>query len=217
MASSVQSVAAFTKDEEMVPVSREVLPELPAMGWTVEEEHLTKADVCMHHRLVGVLVNYYEDWEDVWVQYICLRRTHPLEATRWKSTVGVFIGNKLETRYGYYGFRATKEDSLNDAAYLAWTDLRKRRQKDMIQDNDRYLPYFDKDAGFKMLEPEGEDPVVKQSVRFIHDMMEKNRRLEELVAKRDHENRRLESQLDDLRVQLGQARIYDQLEPLPRK
>ena len=53
MASSVQSVAASTKDEEM-------LPELPAMGWTVEEEHLTEADVCMHHRLVGVLVNYYE-------------------------------------------------------------------------------------------------------------------------------------------------------------
>ena len=92
MASSVQSVAASIKDGEM-------LPELPAMGWTVEEEHLTEADVCMHHCLVGVLVNYYEDWEDVWVQYICLHRTHPLEATRWKSTVGVFIGNKLESQY----------------------------------------------------------------------------------------------------------------------
>jgi hypothetical protein len=82
-------------------------------------------------------------------------------------------------------------------------ELRKRRQKDMIQDNDRYLPYFDEDTRFKMLEPEGEDHVVKQSVRFIHDMVEKNRRLEELVDKQDHVIGRLESQHDDLRVQLG--------------
>lgn len=100
----------------------------PVMGWIVRIYHKLECNTASHHRLVGVLINYYADWNAV-VEYVCFKYTHPLEDTYWKTRVSIFSRDeeleayKLEALYKHHGRRATMEDSMDDAAFEALLDL----------------------------------------------------------------------------------------------
>jgi hypothetical protein len=60
------------------PAGEDVPP--PPIGWTVKTYHKPRCDTASHHRLVGILIAYYVDWDPT-VEYVCNEYTHPLEDT----------------------------------------------------------------------------------------------------------------------------------------
>jgi hypothetical protein len=91
--------------------------------------HKTGGDSVSHRRLVGMLAAYFADWNPA-VEYVCWEYTHPLEDTYWKSRVSIFPRDEekeayqLDRMFSHKGRRATKEDSIEDAAFEACMGLR---------------------------------------------------------------------------------------------
>jgi hypothetical protein len=83
----------------------------PPMGWTVKVYHKPGCDTASHHRLVGILIHYYVDWNAT-VEYVCNEYTHPLEDTYWKTRVCIFPRDQekeayqLDRNYIHGGYRA---------------------------------------------------------------------------------------------------------------
>jgi hypothetical protein len=60
--------------------------------------HKPGCDTSSHHRLVGILIHYYADWNAT-VEYVCNEYTHPLEDTYWKSKVCIFPRDEEKEAY----------------------------------------------------------------------------------------------------------------------
>jgi hypothetical protein len=59
------------------------------MGWTIKIYHKARGDFVSHHRLVGMLAAYFDDWNPA-MEYVCWEYTHPLEDTYWKLRASIF-------------------------------------------------------------------------------------------------------------------------------
>ena len=75
---------------------------------------------------------------------------------------------------------ATKDHSMDDAAFEAYKVLHARRFKDMMDDQYTYLPFYHRTSGWAMMEPEHyEDPTTKVMIDFTHEPLKQNERLED--------------------------------------
>jgi len=80
------------------------------------------------------------------VEYVYNEHTHPLEDTYWKTRVCISIrdGEKeayqLDSNYAHHAHCATMEDSIEDAAAVAYMGLHDRRFDDMKEDQYCFLP-----------------------------------------------------------------------------
>jgi hypothetical protein len=81
--------------------------------------------------------------------------------------------------FSHKGRRATKEDSIEDAAFEACMGLRYLRF-DSIKIH-RYLPRAHPVLGWAMMDPVRLDPILRVMVNFVYDVMERKMQLEEMV------------------------------------
>ena len=195
--------------------------ESPPIGWTRKVYHKASCNAPSHHRLVGMLENYFSDWDGV-VEYSCIEYTHPLENTYWKSKVLIFPKDVEKDAYlkdrGYRhdGHRATMEESMEEAAFTACLFLREQRFGNMRWDIHRYLPRLDPEQGWGMLEPTDLDPVSRVMVYFAHEMVEKHLKLQDMVIAQGKALKRCYKMIDDHREREGQPKIYGKLDYEPR-
>ena len=71
------------------------------------------------------------------------------------------------------------EDSIEDAAAIAYMGLRGRRFDDMKEDQYRFLPHQHPNLGWAIMDPEGMDPTTQVMVNYAYELVDKNRRLED--------------------------------------
>ena len=84
------------------------------------------------------------------------------------------------------------EDSIEDAAALAYMGLRGRRFDDMKEDQFRFLPCQHPNLGWTIMDPEGTDPTTQVMVHFACELVEKNRRLEDQLKAQQETLKRYE-------------------------
>ena len=96
------------------------------VGWT-KEFYFKRGDdtAYFHSLLMTVLVCYYSDLYPT-VQYHCTEYRHPQEASYWKTDLFVTSWDEarkarmVETSHTHLVSRATVEESMEDAAHLAY-------------------------------------------------------------------------------------------------
>ena len=71
------------------------------------------------------------------------------------------------------------EDSIEDAAVVAYMGLRGCRFDDMKEDEYRFLPHQHPDLGWAIMDPEGTDPTTQVMVHYAYELVDKNQRLED--------------------------------------
>jgi hypothetical protein len=201
-------------------VSDDVPP--PPMGWIMKIYHKAGGDSVSHHRLMGMLVAYFGDWNSA-VEYVCWEYTHPLEDTYWKSRASIFFPKdeeketyQLDRMYSHTGRRATMEASIEDVAFEACMGLRYLRFDSMKHDAHCYFPHAHPVLGWAMMDPVQLEPLARVMVNFAYDMMERKLQLEEMVKAQEKTIKRCQEMIDELRVNQGLAKIYETFEHEPR-
>lgn len=175
-----------------------------------------------HLRLEGLLLQDYEDWGNVKLEYICYRFTHPLAPTHWKAILELSIYDfvtaswEVESRFTHQGVRATMDHSMDDAAHGAWLNLHGRRHHVICNNNrnDHFLPYAHPTMGWAFKDPWEEDMVTVLNVGFNHDMMKKVERMKAMLARQERIIKGIKNQVDEQRVQSGLPKIYEVLKPV---
>ena len=104
------------------------------------------------------------------------------------------------------------QHAMDDAALEAWMNLRGRRHAAMSHDHDRYLPFIHQ-GEWTMMGPAGDGFTTRVMVMFAHDMMARNTRLGTMVMNQGQVIKRLQDEVDQMRVQQGLPKIYDVLPP----
>ena len=110
------------------------------------------------------------------MEYICNEHTHPLEDTYWKTRVCISIrdGEKeayqLDSNYAHHAHCATMEDSIEDAAVVAYMGLCGHCFDDMKEDQYRFLPHQHPDLGWAIMDPEGTDPTTQVMVNYAYEL-----------------------------------------------
>ena len=84
---------------------------------------------------------------------------------------------QLDSNYAHHGHCATIEDSIEDAAAVAYMGLRGRCFDDMKEDQYRFLPHQHPDLGWAIMDPKGMDPTTQVMVHNAYELVDKNRRL----------------------------------------
>jgi hypothetical protein len=83
--------------------------------------------------------------------------------------------------FSHKGCQATKEDSIEDAAFEACMGLRYLRFDSIKNDVHCYLPRAHPVLGWAMMDPVRLDPIPRVMVNFVYDMMERKMQLEEMM------------------------------------
>ena len=71
------------------------------------------------------------------------------------------------------------EDSIEDAAAVAYMGLHGRRFDDMKEDQYRFLPRQHPELEWAMMDPQGMDPTTQVMIHFGYELVAKIRRLED--------------------------------------
>jgi hypothetical protein len=107
------------------------------------------------------------------------------------------------------------EDSIEDATFEACLGLRGCRFDDMKRDNYQFLPREHPIMGWAMMDPKNLDLIPRVMVDFAYDLMEKNRRLEDLVIAQGKSLKRCQQVIDEYRVNQDLPRIDEKLDHVP--
>ena len=86
---------------------------------------------------------------------------------------------QLDSNYAHHAHCATMEDSIEDAAAVAYMGLRGHRFDDMKEDQYRFLPRQHPKLEWTMMDPQGMDPTTQVMIHFGYELVAKIRRLED--------------------------------------
>ena len=115
---------------------------------------------------MGILQTYYADWKT-------------------RVCISILDGEKeayqLDLNYAHHTHCATMEDSIEDATAIACMGLRGCRFDDMQEDQYRFLPHQHPELGWAIMDPEGTDSTTQVMVNYAYELVDKNRRLEDLL------------------------------------
>jgi hypothetical protein len=185
------------------------------IGWTTRNKFKeAPEDAHYHNLLTTMLAEYYPEFAAS-VKYYCAEHTHPVEATYWKTNVIITAWNNTDqsqnvvTTHSPRARRASAYDSMEDAAQAAYLHYHGRRFEDMQDDRYRYLPRYDsREKTWAVLAPPASDPTLDTTVRHLSAMQEVNEALREELRAAQKSEKRLQNQIDEMAVQLGQPTIY---------
>jgi hypothetical protein len=161
-----------------------------------------------------VLAEYYPDLAAT-VKYYSTEHKHPVEATYWKTNVIITIWNNtdhshdVETTHSHRSRRASAYDNMEDAAQEAYLYYHGRRFEAMQKNHYRFLPHYDHvERTWAVLASSAFYPTMNTTVRHLCAMQETNEALKEELRAAQKSTKRLQQQIDEMAVQLGQPTMY---------
>ena len=119
------------------------------------------------------------------MEYVCNEHTHSLEDTYWKTRVCISIRDEqkeayqLDSNYAHHVHCATMEDSIEDAAAVAYMGLHGHRFEDIKEGQYRFLPHQHPKLEWAIMDPMGMDPTTQVMIHFGYELVAKIRRLED--------------------------------------
>jgi hypothetical protein len=185
------------------------------MGWTTRNKFKdAPEDAHYHNLLTTVLAEYYPNLAAT-VKYYCAEHKHPVEATYWKTNVIITARNNtdhshdVETTHRHRSRRASAYDNMEDAAQEAYLYYHGHRFEAMQDNRYRFLPCYDHmERTWVVLAPSASDPTMDTTVRHLSAMQEANEALKEELCAAQKSEKRLQKQIDEMVVQLGQPTMY---------
>jgi hypothetical protein len=185
------------------------------IGWTTRNKFKeAPKDAHYHNLLTTMLAEYYPDFAAS-VKYYCAEHKHPVEATYWKTNVIITTWNNTDqsqdvvTTHSHRSRGASAYDSMEDATQEAYLHYHGRCFEDMQNNRYRYLPRYDpKEKTWAVLAPSASDPTMDTTMRHLSAMQEANEALKEELRAAQKYEKRLQKQIDEMAIQLGQPTIY---------
>jgi hypothetical protein len=161
-----------------------------------------------------MLAEYYPDLAAS-VKYYCAEHKHLVEATYWKTNVIITAWNNTDqsqdvmTTHSHRSRRASTYDSMEDVAQEAYLHYHGRRFEDMQGNRYRFLPRYDPvEKTWAVLAPSASDPTMDTTVRHLNAIQEANEALKDELRAAQKSEKRLQKQIDEMAVQLGQPTMY---------
>jgi N-acetylneuraminic acid mutarotase len=98
---------------------------------------------------------------------------------------------------------------MEDAAQEAYLHYHDNRFEDMQSNRYRFLPRYDPvEKTWAVLAPSTSDPTMDTTVRHLSAMQEANEALKDELRAAQKSEKRLQKQIDEMAVHLGQPTIY---------
>jgi hypothetical protein len=126
--------------------------------------------------------------------------------TAWNNTDQ---SQDVVTIHSHRSRRASAYESMEDAAQEAYLYYHGRRFEDMQDNRYMFLPRYDPmEKTWAVLAPLASDPTMDTTVRHLGAMQEANEALKEELRAAQKSEKRLQKQIDEMAVQLGQPTMY---------
>ncbi|KAJ1270455.1 hypothetical protein BS78_06G053300 [Paspalum vaginatum] len=146
------------------------------MGWTCTKYAKTRDTANYAHGQLMDLLHAYHPSPKYAVEYFCKEYKHPLENTYRKTKMCIYGRDEkinafeVDRLYRHYASRSTLEESMEDAAFEAFLDLRNMFCEQLADGKSCYIPRRGEEMGWAIIQPdeEDEDPTIQELVHFAH-------------------------------------------------